>query len=437
MSVKKTDTPDALIRRADRNYRGFPDFGAFAATPLDASPWQSSLDSFNDARREASPESLRRALDFAMRAAAIDTGAIEGLYQVDRGFTFSVAAQTEMWELRLEEKGAHVRRLVESQLEGLELVVDAVTGKTEITESWIRQLHSVLCASQDTYRVRTAAGWQDQALPKGRYKQHANHPLLPDGRVHSYCPVEQTSSEMHRLVSELRGSGFADAHPVLQASYAHDAFVCVHPFADGNGRVARALASVFTYRACSIPLVVFADQKVRYLDALAGADAGHFERFASFVLSAGVDTMNLVIAQLREANAGSVREAARRLDGLYESTATPSPRELDAIAARVAGIARDVFARVLAETTMPAAISHEVAVDHYQPTIRASERSREAWRASACRLLRRRPTPSASRSSIRWSWPGSPAGSTRSRSSSRGNARTSRFVLGSISSIPP
>lgn len=30
---------------------------------------------------------------------------------------------------------------------------------------------------------------------------------------------------------------FVKAHPVLQAAWAHFAFVAVHPFADGNGRV--------------------------------------------------------------------------------------------------------------------------------------------------------------------------------------------------------
>lgn len=372
MAARRTETPEEMIRQADASYRGFPGFADWAARRVDFSPWESSRGSFEREKQRASHGSLRRALDFALRAAAVDTGAIEGLYAVDRGFTFSIAAQTAAWESMLAAKGPHVRRLFESQLEGLELVVDAVTSKTEISEAWIRRLHEVLCAAQDTYEVLTSAGWQQQALPKGSYKEHANHVGLRDGGVHLYCPVDRTGDEMHRLVGELRRPDFAEAHPVLQASYAHFALVVVHPFADGNGRVARALACVFTYRACSIPLVVYVDQKVRYLDALAGSDSGSFERFVSFILSANVDTMNELVERLRDANAGSVREAARHLDGLYASAGPPTPQELDAIAARVASVVREVFAREVAETPLPGAITHAVSLDHAVP---ANERT--------------------------------------------------------------
>jgi Fic family protein len=78
-----------------------------------------------------------------------------------------------------------------------------------------------------------------------------------------------TPSEMQRLVSEMRSDSFSSAHPVVQASYVHYGLVVIHPFADGNGRVARALASAFTYRAMSMPIVILSEHKTSYLDALA------------------------------------------------------------------------------------------------------------------------------------------------------------------------
>jgi Fic family protein len=53
---------------------------------------------------------------------------------------------------------------------------------------------------------------------------------------------------------------------------AHYAFVAIHPFADGNGRVARALASVFTYRAYSVPVLILAESRNDYLTNLEAAD---------------------------------------------------------------------------------------------------------------------------------------------------------------------
>lgn len=68
-----------------------------------------------------------------------------------------------------------------------------------------------------------------------------------------------------------------------EPAYAHCAFVAVHPFADGNGRVARALASAYLYRRPGVPLVIFADQKDEYLDALEETDSGNAQRFVHFV----------------------------------------------------------------------------------------------------------------------------------------------------------
>lgn len=360
------------ISRADAGYRSFPEFATWASQPIDVAAWDAALTECEAERRLASTESLRRTVEFALRAAAIDTGAIEDLYQVDRGFTFSVAAQAATWESDLADKGEHVRRLFAAQLEGLELVVDAVTTRTEISEAWIRRLHEVICGAQETYRVRTAVGWQQQQLPKGAYKSHANHVELADGRVHSYCPVPRTTEEMHRLIGILASAEFATAHPVLQAAYAHYAFVAIHPFADGNGRVARALASIFTYRACSLPLVVFSDDKRRYLDALSAADAGRFDRFGLFVLEAMIDTVNEVVLRMRAARADSVRDSAERLTAVYARSA-PAPGELDAVAARIARLVRDGLERELAAAPLPGALATEIVIDRLPVPANARE----------------------------------------------------------------
>jgi Fic family protein len=122
--------------------------------------------------------------------------------------------------------------------------------------------------------------------------------LLKDGTVHAYAPVDLVSSEMYRLLEQTRRPEFEAAHPVLQASYVHYAFVVIHPFADGNGRVARVLTSVFFYRACSIPFLVFVNQKPGYLEALHAADLADDRPLLIFFRDRGIDTMQLVIERL-------------------------------------------------------------------------------------------------------------------------------------------
>jgi Fic family protein len=331
--------PPLDTAEADKLYRSFPDFSAWGSlSPADADLWSRFASSLAERRKAATPEALSAAVEVAVRAAALDTGAIEGLYTTDRGFTMTVAVQGLAWEQMIEERGAGVRELFEAQLETYELVLDAVTQKFPITEAWIRTVHETICAPEKTYRVLTEVGWQEQDLPKGQYKTRPNHVRLTDGTYHAYAPVDRVPSEMHRLLEQIRTPEFEAAHPVLQASYIHYAFVVIHPFADGNGRVARALASVFFYRAESIPLVIFSNQRPAYLDALATADRGDHRGVISFFLDRGIDTMQLVVESLMTTEGPKPEDLVAQLN----TTSLKPPRfstvELFDIEARLAKV---------------------------------------------------------------------------------------------------
>ena len=268
-----------------------------------------------------------RAVEVALRAAAVDTGALEGEYTVDRGTTMAVATQAEGWEEQIEARGENVRRLFEAQLRGYELARDLAESEVPIAEAWIRQLHTEVAEGIDTYWVLTPQGWQEQALPKGTYKRLPNHVLLQDGTKHAYAPVDRVSDEMQRLVAELRKPEFNQAHPILQASYAHYALVVVHPFADLNGRAARALASTFLLQAQQIPLVIFADQRNEYLDALITADRGSYQAFVDLMVHCAVQATELITRHL----VPSLEERAETLRSALVSPSGVSQEELQSI----------------------------------------------------------------------------------------------------------
>jgi Fic family protein len=321
---------------ADALYRGFPDFSAWGPlSPEDADLWSRFAASLQERRKSASPEALAQSVDVAIRAAALDTGAIEGLYDVDRGFTMTVAVQGLAWEQMIRERGAGIRELFEAQLSAYELVLDAVTHRQPMTEVWIRSLHETLCAPQKTYPVLTSQGWQEQELPKGEYKKQPNHVLLKDGTFHAYAPVDLVSSEMYRLLEQTRIPEFESAHPILQAAYVHHAFVVIHPFADGNGRVARALASIFFYRACSIPFLVFANQKLAYFDALHAADLNDNRPLLAFFRDRGIDTMQIVAEGLLTAAAPQPEEIASRLRSSFTASKSLTPEEINDLGRRL------------------------------------------------------------------------------------------------------
>jgi Fic family protein len=304
-------------RRADAAYRSFPSFEDWLQkTIVDNVRWD-RYSRLLQKRNELTPELLAKAREVAKRAAAVDTGAIEGLYPEDRGFTFAVALQIAQYEALLDAKGPRVRSLIESQMSAYDFALDFATQRTPMAEAWIRTLHEVMCQGQETYTVHTGVGIQEHQLPLGQYKFLPNHVIKTDGVVHSYCPVDLVPAEMQRLCSALRSSAFLSAHPVQQATYAHYALVVIHPFADGNGRVARALASVYTYRALSVPIVILAEHRAEYFSSLAAADAGIYQSFVQFMLQRTLNSIQLVSDTIQAAGAPSPQEAAAELRRMY------------------------------------------------------------------------------------------------------------------------
>jgi hypothetical protein len=86
---------------------------------------------------------------------------------------------------------------------------------------------------------------------------------------------------MDRLVSIYHQ--LPDEAPEVRSAWLHHAFTSIHPFEDGNGRVARALASVDFIRAGMFPLLVDrADKYSDYIPALERADSGDLCKLIEF-----------------------------------------------------------------------------------------------------------------------------------------------------------
>lgn len=352
------------------SYQPFPALADWSGVAVDLSIFDGYASVLDDLRSRPDSGPLTRAVEFATRAAAIDTGAIEGLYEVDRGFTMTVARGVAAWEKVIAAREPVVRRSFEDALRAYDYVLDLATNRTEVSKKAVREIHELICAGQETYRVVTSVGWQERPLPKGEYKDTPNNPTSRlTGETHAYAPPIDVPAEMGRLVRELRSVAFAAAHPVLQAAWAHYAFVAVHPFADGNGRVARALASVFLYRRPGVPLVIFADQKDTYLDGLEEADQGRPEHFVRFIQ----DRVSDVVGLVQTAAESRGQPASMGLASLREALAGssgPSHRELDAIAGRLLAHAGEELKRQVSALELPPGatfeepgVRHSVGVD--------------------------------------------------------------------------
>jgi hypothetical protein len=79
---------------------------------------------------------------------------------------------------------------------------------------------------------------------------------------------------MDRLI-EMHSRHMAESvPPEVEAAWLHHRFTQIHPFQDGNGRIARALASLVFLRAGWFPLVIHRDDREAYINALETGDSG-------------------------------------------------------------------------------------------------------------------------------------------------------------------
>jgi prophage maintenance system killer protein len=212
---------------------------------------------------------------------AIETGIIERLYTWDRGVTELLLEQgieasliANRGGLRREE-AERVAALIHDQESIIQGLFEFVNGKSKLTEHYIRSMHAQFTAHQDTVEALAPDGRiMHVPLLKGDYKRLANNPRRPDGSAHEYCPPEFVKDEMARLITWYHAAEAKDVSPELLSAWLHHRFTQIHPFQDGNGRLARALATLVFLKYQLFPLVIRDADRTLYIDALEMADRG-------------------------------------------------------------------------------------------------------------------------------------------------------------------
>ena len=222
------------------------------------------------------------------RAFAIETGQIEGLYTLRRGVTEQLIAEgfAGVRAVHAVEPGLSdetLKGLLEDQHDAVELVFEAAVGQRPLTHHSLKSWHQLLTRHQE-YAPGVLAGRRVEIpLRRGDYKVRPNNPRRFDGVVHEYCPPEQTRSEMDRLLEMHHAHRDRDLPTDVEAAWLHHRFVRIHPFQDGNGRMARLLMCYVFARNRECPPVISLDRRRHYILSLEEADRGNLRPFVAFL----------------------------------------------------------------------------------------------------------------------------------------------------------
>ncbi len=166
-----------------------------------------------------------------------------------------------------------------------------------ITEADVRDLNQILLKESFWKAAETPDGQptRKEIIP-GEYKSSPNNVRLPNGDIFFFASVEDTPPRMAALMDWLRQELESPTlHPVALAAKLHHDFVLIHPFGDGNGRVARLLVNYVLMRHGYLPLIVRTEDKANYLTALQLADAGELSTLIGYFHTLTEQALNLGI----------------------------------------------------------------------------------------------------------------------------------------------
>ena len=158
---------------------------------------------------------------------------------------------------------------------GVKMMTEEAKFKEQpLTQNFIRQLHKTLLREDYTvYRQLPGGITTSYIVHAGQYKTRPNSVITRYGDRFDYASPEETPALMTSLVDWYNEAEKSGAYtPVELAALFHYRYIRIHPFEDGNGRIARLLVNYILARHDWPMVVVRSRNKQQYLEALHKSD---------------------------------------------------------------------------------------------------------------------------------------------------------------------
>ena len=178
--------------------------------------------------------------------------------------------------------------------EALKKLETIVHHELKITESFIKEFHKII-------QVEPYSG--EAEINPGEYKTQANYLITITGERIDFEPPHEVPRLMNELINWLnnhidppkRKKKKYDLHPLLIACGFHIRFIQIHPFGDGNGRMARILMNLILMLCGYVPAIIKLEKRKDYYGALNLSSLDYTKPLAEFVGEECIQSLEMAI----------------------------------------------------------------------------------------------------------------------------------------------
>lgn len=191
-----------------------------------------------------------------------------------------------------------------------------------LTEMFIKELNKTILVQPFWKDAISSNGSPTRKkIEIGQYKSLPNSVRLKNGEIHEYATPEETPAKMNDLLKWYNDEK-EKLHPVQLAAEFHYRFVCIHPFDDGNGRVARLIMNYILFKNNYPPVIIKSDDKENYLTALQKADTGDVKALIEYIEKQAVWSLELSIKAANGENIDELGDIEKQIEILKREKLT-------------------------------------------------------------------------------------------------------------------
>lgn len=147
-----------------------------------------------------------------------------------------------------------------------DLIEEIAKGKKEIDHAILQQIHEAL-----TKGILEEAG-----------KYRTQNVRIVGAKI-TPPDFSKIVKLVDKLITDIKNS---KKHPIETSAFLHHQLAKIHPFIDGNGRVARLLTNLYLIKHGYPPVILKVDERSKYYRALRAADDENLIPFANFIAKA-------------------------------------------------------------------------------------------------------------------------------------------------------